>query len=125
MQKPSKPENIFEKNTGISTNINSNLSGKEIIKYISKNLPSKPGVYYMESENEEILYIGKAKNLNKRVSSYSNITNLTRRLQRMVTQVKNVSFTVTNSEIEATAGTKNSETKETPELESEVESAAS
>ena len=101
MQKPSKPENIFEKNTGISTNINSNLSGKEIIKYISKNLPSKPGVYYMENENEEILYIGKAKNLNKRVSSYSNITNLTRRLQRMVTQVKNVSFTVTNSEIEA------------------------
>ena len=55
----------------------------------------------LENENEEILYIGKAKNLNKRVSSYSNITNLTRRLQRMVTQVKNVSFTVTNSEIEA------------------------
>ena len=37
-----------------------NLKGHEIIKYISKTLPKKPGVYQMENEKWEILYIGKA-----------------------------------------------------------------
>ena len=79
----------------------SNLNGHNIIKFIAKNLPHKPGVYQMENEKGEILYIGKAKNLAKRVISYSNISNLTRRLQRMVIQTKNLNFTVTNSEVEA------------------------
>ena len=37
-----------------------NLKGEEIIKYIAKTLPHKPGVYQMENENGKILYIGKA-----------------------------------------------------------------
>ena len=77
------------------------MSGREIIKFIAKNLPLNPGIYQMENEKGEILYIGKAKNLRKRVVSYSNLNNLTRRLQRMVVQTKNVNFTVTNTEIEA------------------------
>ena len=40
---------------------------QEIIKFISKTLPHKPGVYQMESDEGKILYIGKAKNLKKRV----------------------------------------------------------
>ena len=77
------------------------MSGPEIIKFTAKNLPVNPGIYQMENEKGEILYIGKAKNLRKRVISYSNLNNLTRRLQRMVFQTKNVNFTVTNTEIEA------------------------
>ena len=41
------------------------LEGQEIIRFIAKTLPHKPGVYQMESEKGEILYIGKAKNLAK------------------------------------------------------------
>ena len=41
----------------------SNLKGKEIIKSFANNLPKKPGVYQMEDEKGDILYIGKAKNL--------------------------------------------------------------
>ena len=77
------------------------LKGQEIIKFISKSLPNKPGVYQMENEENEILYIGKAKNLAKRVVSYTSLNNLTRRIQRMVSLTKNINFFVTNTEIEA------------------------
>ena len=78
-----------------------NFKGQEIIKYISKTLPHKPGVYQMENEYGKILYIGKAKNLAKRVVNYSILNNLTRRLQRMVSMTKQMNFFVTNTEIEA------------------------
>ncbi|PPR43454.1 MAG: UvrABC system protein C [Alphaproteobacteria bacterium MarineAlpha5_Bin11] len=84
-----------------NTNYSGNLSGIEIIRFIAKKLPAKPGIYQMENNDGEILYIGKAKNLAKRVVNYSNISNLTRRLQRMVFQTKNVNFTLTNTETEA------------------------
>ncbi len=77
------------------------MKGQEIIKYISKTLPNKPGVYQMENEKGEILYIGKAKNLSKRVINYSSLNNLTRRLQRMVSLTKHMNFFVTNTEVEA------------------------
>ncbi len=81
--------------------ININLKGQEIIKYYAKNLPRKPGIYQMENEKGEILYIGKAKNLAKRVINYTSLNNLTRRLQRMVSLTKKINFVVTNTEIEA------------------------
>ena len=77
------------------------LQGQEIIKFISKTLPHKPGIYQMENEKGEILYIGKAKNLAKRVINYTSLNNLTRRLQRMVNQTTRMNFVVTNTEIEA------------------------
>ena len=48
-------------------NIQPNLKGQEIIKFIAKTLPNQPGVYQMEDEDGKILYIGKAKNLANRV----------------------------------------------------------
>ena len=78
-----------------------NLKGEKIIKYIAKTLPHKPGVYQMENENGKILYIGKAKNLAKRVINYATLNNLTRRLKRMVSMTKKMNFFVTNTEIEA------------------------
>ena len=82
-------------------NIQPNLKGQEIIKFIAKTLPNQPGVYQMEDEDGKILYIGKAKNLAKRVINYTSLNNLTRRLQRMVSLTKQMNFVVTNTEIEA------------------------
>jgi len=82
-------------------NIKANLDGQEIIKFIAKTLPHHPGVYQMEDEEGKILYIGKAKNLAKRVINYTSLNNLTRRLQRMVSLTKKMNFFVTNTEIEA------------------------
>ena len=77
------------------------LKGQEIIKFIAKTLPHQPGVYQMEDNDGQILYIGKAKNLAKRVFNYTSLNNLTRRLQRMVNLTKKMNFFVTNTEIEA------------------------
>ena len=85
----------------IQENIVNNLKGQEIIKFIAKTLPNQPGVYQMEDEDGKILYIGKAKNLCKRVINYTSLNNLTRRLQRMVNLTRKMNFFVTNTEIEA------------------------
>ena len=98
-RKPVDPH--LTKNSFLQQYIPSNFKGVEFIKNFSKNLPSKPGVYQMESEKGEILYIGKAKNLSKRVISYGFLNNLTRRLQRMVNLTAYINFFVTNTEIEA------------------------
>ena len=77
------------------------LQGQEIIRATSKTLPSQPGVYQMEDNKGNILYIGKAKNLSNRVKNYLSINNLTRRIQRMVSLTNSMNFFVTNTELEA------------------------
>ena len=99
VNKSSEPQKIQD--SFLKEIINSNLKGQEIIKFIAKSLPQKPGVYQMENEKGDILYIGKAKNLAKRVVNYSSLNSLTRRLQRMVSLTKHVNFVVTNTEVEA------------------------
>ena len=47
-------------------------TGKEKVKETVKTIPNKPGVYRMLDKNKNIIYVGKAKNLFKRVKSYSN-----------------------------------------------------
>ena len=75
--------------------------GIEIIKaYLPKLLPV-PGVYRMLDEAGNPLYIGKAKNLPKRVVSYTKGELLPYRLQRMVSFTRSMEFTITNTEAEA------------------------
>ncbi len=77
------------------------LQGQEIIRTTSRTLPNQPGVYQMEDNKGNILYIGKAKNLSNRVKNYLSINNLTRRIQRMVSLTSSMNFFVTNTELEA------------------------
>lgn len=84
-----------------NTKINPVEKGALTIKKYVKNLEEKPGVYRMIDKDGEILYIGKAKNLKKRVSNYTNPNRLTIRLQRMVSMTEVMEFIITESEIEA------------------------
>jgi excinuclease ABC subunit C len=63
-------------------------------------LPQRPGVYRMMDDGGKVLYVGKAKDLKRRVASYFSRP-LDRRLQLMVSQVSHIEFTVTNTEGEA------------------------
>lgn len=64
-------------------------------------LPLGPGIYRMIDAKGEILYIGKARSLRKRVTSYTKLQGLTIRIQRMVRQVCSVEVITTHTEAEA------------------------
>lgn len=75
--------------------------GRGVLLKAVRRFPKEPGVYRMWDKNGEILYIGKAKNLKNRVTSYTHVNELNYRIRRMVSLVFDVSFTVTSSESEA------------------------
>ena len=66
-----------------------------------KNLTSRPGVYQMLGEEDAVLYVGKAKNLRKRVSSYFRKSGLAPKTHALVKRIVNVEVTVTETELEA------------------------
>ncbi len=66
-----------------------------------KNLPPKPGVYIMHDKNNNVIYVGKAISLKKRVTSYFRKTNKTERIKKMVSLVDYFEYIVVNNEAEA------------------------
>jgi excinuclease ABC subunit C len=77
------------------------MSGIEIIKSALNNMPSLPGVYRMIGAGGTVLYVGKARDLKKRVTSYTKPIGMINRILRMVNQVERVDYTTTRSEAEA------------------------
>jgi excinuclease ABC subunit C len=75
--------------------------GAAVIQRHLATLPMGPGVYRMLDARGDVLYIGKARSLRKRVTSYTKLQGLTLRIQRMVRQVCSVEVTTTHTEAEA------------------------
>jgi len=76
------------------------MKGIDIVKIFQQNLPEKPGIYKFISEDGSILYIGKAKNLKKRVSYYTK-EDIPTRLARMVFLCVKAEYVLTKTEAEA------------------------
>lgn len=76
-------------------------AGVAAIRNVVQTLPSRPGVYRMQDAKGEVLYVGKARALKSRVSNYTQIKTLTKRLQRMVSQTRSMTIVTTNNEAEA------------------------
>lgn len=73
----------------------------DAFKQIEINLPNNPGVYRYYDKEGVLLYVGKAKNLKKRVSSYFQKTDHTARIKLMVKKIDKIEFTIVNSEADA------------------------
>ena len=75
---------------------------REIFKKIQASLPQEPGIYQYFDENGHLLYVGKAKNIRKRVSSYflSNHQHTLKTIE-LVQKIKDIEFTIVNSEHDA------------------------
>ena len=77
------------------------LVGAELIAAFVKRLPNGPGVYRMFGAEEEVLYVGKARSLKKRVTSYTRLGGHTNRIARMIAKTRHMEFVTTRTETEA------------------------
>lgn len=77
------------------------MRGIDVIKDNLSRLPPRPGVYRMYGADQEVLYVGKAKNLRNRVTSYTRLGGHTQRIARMISLTAAMEFVVTETETEA------------------------
>jgi excinuclease ABC subunit C len=82
-------------------NITSAATGAAIIEIALETMPPNPGVYRMLDVKGDALYVGKARNLKKRVTSYIQINRLPERLRRMVADTASMEILTTHTEAEA------------------------
>jgi len=76
-------------------------AGVEVIQKALKTLPNSPGVYRMIDTAGDVLYVGKAKSLKKRVSNYARGVGHTSRIARMIADTASMEFVTTETETEA------------------------
>jgi len=76
-------------------------AGVAAIRNVLKTLPARPGVYRMQDARGDVLYVGKARALKNRVTNYTQVDRLPKRLQRMVAQTRSMTIVTTNNEAEA------------------------
>lgn len=81
--------------------IENTLTGSDLINAYVKRLPNKPGVYRMFNKLGDVLYVGKAKSLKNRVTSYGRHGGHTNRIARMIRETASMEFVTTRSETEA------------------------
>ncbi len=76
-------------------------AGVAAIREVLRTLPRRPGVYRMQDARGDVLYVGKARVLKNRVTSYTQVAKLPKRLQRMVSQTRSLTIVTTRTEAEA------------------------
>lgn len=73
----------------------------DAFRELELKLPGKPGVYRYYDAEGQLLYVGKAKNLKKRVSSYFQKSDHTARIKLLVKKIERIEFTITNTDQDA------------------------
>ena len=77
------------------------LKGAEVIQAFVRRLPNAPGVYRMLNAAGDVLYVGKARSLKKRVTNYAQGRGHSNRIARMIRETANMEFVTTRTETEA------------------------
>src|ERR1700719_933678 len=76
-------------------------AGRAVIERSAKLAPSSPGVYRMIDANGDVLYVGKAKNIRKRIIAYARPTGYDTRIERMIAATASLEFVSTATETDA------------------------
>ncbi len=76
-------------------------TGIAAIRNVLRTLPARPGVYRMHDARGDVLYVGKARALKSRVTQYTQVARMPKRLSRMVAQTRSMTIVTTNNEAEA------------------------
>jgi excinuclease ABC subunit C len=71
------------------------------LKSMISSLPEEPGIYQYFDKTKQIIYVGKAKNIKKRVSSYFNKNQENNKTRLLVKSIANIKFIVVNNELDA------------------------
>lgn len=78
------------------------MPAEEILREKIKHLPNRPGIYKFFNENDEIIYVGKAVDIRKRVSSYFNkSTQHNNKTRKLISNIRNIEFTIVDTEGDA------------------------
>ena len=77
------------------------LEDRKYIDETLKSLPHSPGVYKFLNKENTIIYVGKAKNLNKRIHSYFNKQLQNNKTRQLVNSIKDIQYIVVNNEQDA------------------------
>lgn len=104
MSRPQTPDRFNEETATYSVrgaDVPDLEAGVAAIRNVLKTLPTRPGVYRMHDVRGDVLYVGKARALRNRVTNYTQVSRLSKRLQRMVAQTRSMTIVTTNSEAEA------------------------
>jgi excinuclease ABC subunit C len=76
-------------------------TGHAVVRDYLRRLEERPGVYRMLDARGDVLYVGKARNLKKRVAAYAKLTGHSSRISRMIAATAAMMFLTTDSETEA------------------------
>jgi len=95
------PDEIETAKLAVDAAPGSLAAGRAAIVRYAKLAPSRPGVYRMIDARGDVLYVGKAKNVKKRVAAYARPTGLDTRIERMIAATRTLEFIVTRTETEA------------------------
>jgi excinuclease ABC subunit C len=102
-EEPSLPE-LPEEGIDLSADLSApgaGGAGRNVIMDYARHAPAAPGVYRMAGAGGEVLYVGKAKNIRKRILSYARPAGHVTRIARMVAATASIEFVTTATETEA------------------------
>ncbi len=96
-----QPDEIEAAKLSFDDEAGSLAAGRAAIVRCAKLAPSRPGVYRMIDARGDVLYVGKAKNVKKRIAAYTRPAGLDTRIERMIAATRTLEFVVTRTETEA------------------------
>src|ERR1700687_6069656 len=100
-EEPALPELADEAATDLDSPPAGPGAGRNVVMEYARHAPAAPGVYRMAGAGGEVLYVGKAKNIKKRILSYARPAGHVTRIARMVAAAATIEFVTTKTETEA------------------------